>query len=269
MWQDSSILKPFSKNKPCYYCGAPPPSTREHAPVKSMFDAFDCDRITVPACDKHNTKKNLDDRAIVTFFIRGLYSGLKNGTLTGNVMRAFEAAEPWLGEAREVTLRPFMTDPLAQNDTPLPYIDEIGKVRAWMRQLTAALVWSVIGEFDSSIEWRNVAIWSPELVPDIGLLGPEQAALRLKRLQAIKADIDRLSLHWWSGWSSFPESYPPDIYRFEISFLPSQYLLQDSGEQEIIFRHWFYAQFSWYAWFTASQQVKQGIMDVIRKVHRV
>lgn len=52
--QDGTILKQFSKNSPCYYCGAPPPSSREHAPVRAMFEAFDCDSITVPACDEHN-----------------------------------------------------------------------------------------------------------------------------------------------------------------------------------------------------------------------
>jgi hypothetical protein len=265
--QDSSIVKQFNRSKPCYYCGAPPPSSKEHAPVKSMFEAFDCDSITVPACDRHNTAKNLDDRAIVAFFLRGLYTGFKSGTLTENVLRAFEVAERNLKNAREVTLRPLVVDPIGELDTPLSHIDETAKVKAWMRQLTAALVWSVVGEFDPSVRWDDAVVWSPEFAPDTGLLNIEEAKLRIERLQSIKSNINSLAVQWWPGWSSFPREYPRDIYRFELSFIPSQYLLRDESDTGIIFRHWFYSQFSWFVWFTAPQQVRLLIMNTVKKMH--
>jgi hypothetical protein len=265
--QDNLVVKQFNKNKPCYYCGAPPPSSREHAPVKSMFEAFDCDSITVPACDKHNTEKHLDDRAIVAFFLGGLYTGFKSGVLTENVLRAFEEAERNLKNAREVTLRPWVSDPLGNLDTPLSHIDALGKVRAWMRQLTAALVWSVVGEYDPEIKWDEAIVWSPEFAPDTGLLSIEEAGIQLERLQSIKANVNGLAVQWWPGWSSYPREYPRDIYRFELSFLPSQYLLIDGSKLEILFRHWFYGQFSWYVWFTTSQQIKLTLVDTVKKIH--
>ncbi len=265
--QASSVVKQFNKNKPCYYCGAPPPSSREHAPVKSMFEAFDCDSITVPACDKHNSAKSLNDRAIVTFFLRGLHTCFKSGTLTKDVLRAFEVAERSLRNAREVTLRPLVMDPLGKLNTPLSHIDEAAKVKAWMRQLTAALIWSVVGKRDTTIKWDEAIVWSPEFVPDTGLLSVEEAGIQLERLQSIKANVDRLAVQWRPGWSSYPREYPRDIYRFELSFLPSQYLLRDGNNLGILFRHWFYGQFSWYVWFTTSQQTKLTLVDTVKKIH--
>src|SRR6267143_939004 len=65
--------KQYSKRKPCYYCGAPPPSTAEHAPPKLMFSAFQSDSITVPSCSEHNNGKSDKDRAIITALIKSLY----------------------------------------------------------------------------------------------------------------------------------------------------------------------------------------------------
>ncbi|HEY4717548.1 MAG TPA: hypothetical protein VIH14_00910, partial [Anaerolineales bacterium] len=71
-------LKNYSRNQPCYYCGAPGPNGREHAPPQMMFTGFDCDSITVPSCDKHNTRKNIGDRAIITAILMGASQMLSN-----------------------------------------------------------------------------------------------------------------------------------------------------------------------------------------------
>jgi len=259
------LIKQFSKNKRCYYCGAPPPSSREHAPVEVMFEAFDCDSITVPSCDKHNTEKNLDDRAIVELLIKGLFIKFRYGSLTQNTLKAIEAAYPKLGNANEVSLRSWVKDPRGELDTHLSYLDKQVDINKWMIKLTAALVWSVIGDFDEAIEWDNAIAWSPEFVKGDDALGIEQAGLKLQKFRKLKTEITSLGAKWWSGWSAYPRSYPPDIYHFEISFLPSQYFLEDSSELEIIFRHRFYSTFSWYVWFTASKATKQSIMSIVRK----
>src|SRR5437667_5843967 len=93
------LTKQFNKHRPCYYCGAQPPSSREHAPIRAMFDAFDCSAITVPSCEAHNNDKNLADRAILSFFMRGLYYSLRDATLTPNVLKALAAAEKKLTHA--------------------------------------------------------------------------------------------------------------------------------------------------------------------------
>ena len=55
----------------CYFCGGPA-TTMEHAPPKQMFRAFECDSITVPSCDEHNTRRSASDQAIVSADIRNI-----------------------------------------------------------------------------------------------------------------------------------------------------------------------------------------------------
>ena len=57
----------------CYFCGQQATSD-EHAPPKKMFKGFDCDSITVPSCDLHNSSKGGNDRAIVNALIMPLYN---------------------------------------------------------------------------------------------------------------------------------------------------------------------------------------------------
>lgn len=262
------LLKQFRKNKRCYYCGAPPPSSREHAPIEAMFEGFSCDSITVPSCDKHNTEKNLDDRAIIEFLIKGSFIGLRYGSLTSNILKAIAITESKLGNANEVTLRSWVNDPQGKVNSLLSYVDNRIDIKAWMRQLTAALVWSATGDFDEAIEWDKATVWSPEFVPSKGdILEIEQAGLELQKLQTTKAEVLKASTWWWRGWSAEPRNYPPDIYRFEISFLPSQYFLQGDNKLEIIFRHWFYSKYSWYVWFAASEKIKKNIMNIAKTVN--
>jgi len=232
-----------------------------------MFEAFDCHSITAPACDTHNTVKSLDDRAIVTFFLRGLYHFLKTGSLTANQLKALEVAEHKLGEADEVTLQPLVRDPLGILDASLSHIDETKKVKNWMRLLTGALAWSVQGKYDSSVNWDEAIVWSLEYEIDTGQLDIEQAGLRSEKLRSIKAEVDRMSVHWWPGWSSYPKGYPPDIYCFDVSLLPSQYLLKSGSKSEVIFRHSFYGKFQWYVWFTAPETVKTAIANALQEVN--
>jgi hypothetical protein len=264
--QTGSLVKQFSAGKPCYYCGAPAPSIKEHAPVKMMFEAFDCDSITVPSCERHNTAKSLDDRAIVTFFLRGMYYSLKTGSLTTNQLKALDVPEYKPAKANEVTLQPLVRDPLGVVDAPLSHIDETKKVKDWMRLLTAALTWSVQGNYDPSVNWDQAIVWSPEYAADTGQLDIEQAGFRLGKLRSIKTEVDRISVYWWPGWTSYPKGYPPDIYRFHVSLLPSQYLLKNGSKSEVIFRHRFYGQFQWYVWFTASETVKTTIASALQEI---
>lgn len=264
--QDSLIVNQFSKHKPCYYCGAPPPSSREHAPVKSMLRPFECDSVTVPSCDEHNTDKNLDDRAIVTFFLKGLYYSFKTGALTTNQIAALQ--DYHLDHAQEVELDNLVMDPEGKFDVPLSHIDDTHKVMSWTRNLTAAIIWSGTGEHDQLIDWDNAYVWSPEYVEDRGKINLEEAQINFQRTRLIKEYVNRQSIHWWSGWSAYPRPIPPDIYRFEISQLPHQFLLENVTGLEMIIRHIFYGKFSWYVWFSASQSTWAIIMDKIIKVNR-
>jgi len=262
------LIQQFSQNKRCYYCGAPPPNSREHAPVRAMFEAFSCDSITVPSCDKHNTEKGLDDRAIVEFLIKGSFVGLRYGSLTPNIFKAMEKAEPKLGNADEVSLRSWLNDPQGELGSSLAYLDGSIDIKVWMRQLTAALVWSATGNFDESIEWDNARVSSPEFIQSEGGLEIEQARLELQRSRVAKAEITKAILSWWRGWSAYPRSYPFDIYHFEIGF-SSQDFLQENSESEIIFKHSFYRHYSWYVRFAASKETKKNISNVVKRVQDV
>lgn len=154
-------LKQFSKGKPCYYCGAPPPSTHEHAPPKFLFAGFDCDSITVPSCEEHNNEKGNQDRAIGTWLMKGLIRTLNSGvpktSLSSDVLKAIDTLSPDFAQAnREVRDLPLLNDEELSFDIPALNFG----VHDWIRQLSAALVWSVTGEFDGSIEWKDALVWN-------------------------------------------------------------------------------------------------------------
>jgi hypothetical protein len=232
-----------------------------------MFEAFDCDSITVPACDLHNSKRSLIDRAVLVFLLRALEYRFRSGSLTNNQMEAYRVAQPKLGYAKEVTTPPIVADPRGELDTTGSYIDECTKVEIYMRQLTAAMVWSVIGEFDCCINWDEARSWSPDFLAAKAPGSISAVGRQLKRQKSEKASIQDRALHWWSGWSSFPKEYPPDVYHFDVSLMPSQYMLKGGNEQEVTFAHRFYGDFTWYVQFVASQQTKYGIADVLKDIN--
>jgi hypothetical protein len=262
--QDRKLLKQFSRQKPCYYCGAPSPSQREHAPIKSLFEAFECDSITVPSCENHNTTRCKDDKIIKVFLLQGLYSGLRRGTLTENQIKALERVHDSPEVVHEVNLQPLVRNSLGLFNSPFSFIDETGRIRKWMRQLTSALVWSVVGWHDPLVDWDEAIGWSPEYIVSEEK-SIEYVQQELSALSNRKEQVNRMVTHWWRGWSAYPRAYPPDIYCFQIGLLPARYW-KNEGRPEVIFRHWFYGTFSWYVRFESSRQVQQVILDSVRRV---
>ena len=68
-------LHQCSRDKPCYYCGADPPSSREHVPPRALFSTWHGRRITVPACDRHSTSRSHIDEVIVAQIIFSVADG--------------------------------------------------------------------------------------------------------------------------------------------------------------------------------------------------
>lgn len=252
-------LKQYSKRKPCYYCGSSPPSSQEHAPPKLLFAAFDCDSITVPSCERHNNGKSDKDRAIVTWLIKSLNrafdSGLSTDSFSPTVIEAISHLKPNFAKAnRELSDHSFLSDP--ELDFKIPAINFTPY--AWICQLSAALVWSVTGEFDASIKWSEALVWNAlylqgpktrELLDVLGLMMMNQIA---------ESNIE--SFDWRLGWSAFPRKYPPEIYNFSICFSPT---LVQKIELEVAFRHQFYSCINWYIWFTPSKQTREALEDAI------
>jgi len=242
-----------SKHKnPCYYCGAQACSN-EHAPPKQMFKGFPCDSITAPSCDEHNSEKSGDDQAIVSAFLIPLHNRLEQygqdeHSLEANIVKAIDVAKPSFVRAkRKATSRPLLSaPPKVLSDLPdVSYLVPSVDLRAWVRQLTAALVFDGTLAFDPTIIWNEAIAWSPDWIweterPASG----EDAILLFEKKGEIKAQLEQFS--WQDGWSAHPRAYPPDIYEFWLCIEPEP--------QEVIFKHKFYNRYTWYVWFSASQE---------------
>ncbi len=245
-------LKQYSKHKPCYYCGAPPPSTQEHAPPKLMFAAFDCDRITVPSCEKHNTEKAGNDRAVITALIRTLHQTLEHrdstNSLPENVLKAINFLEPDFHQAnRELTSQSLLADP--ELDFKIPKLNI--SIFDWIRQLSAAMVWRATGEFDSSIDWSKADIWNALYLQDSNSWQVLDIAWQAEINHASEQIIE--SSDWKLGWSSTPRRYPSDIYNLKMCFSPP---FEQRKGVEVAFRHQFYSCLNWYVWFVPSHKIK-------------
>ena len=253
-------LKQFSPRSPCYYCGAPPPSSREHAPPDMMFNGFRCDKITVPSCSKHNTDKNLRDRGIITGLVMSAYQLWQHKpdspSLTKNVIKAIKIHEKNFNQAQnEVALRDFIsTPPQHLMNLRLPYLQPKVEIKGWVKQLTAALVWSVTGTYDPQIDWDKTLVDSPNYFQGPAPMEIETAQSTASCNYYIEERLQHST--WYPGWSSGRTGYPSDLYCFELCFF--------EGEQKILFRHRFYNSASiWYAGFTAPTETAQQLVKAL------
>lgn len=252
-------LKQYSKRKPCYYCGAPPPSTQEHAPAKLMFAPFNCDSITVPSCAAHNSEKSHKDRAVVTALIKSLTRALENGMsntdLPAETIEAIRYLEPNFRQAnREVFDRSLLKDPELDFDIPAIGVS----VPEWMRQLSAALVWSVVGDFDSSINWTDAFVWNSLYLQPTAPMSVVDISREVLANHFAEQQI--LSSVWEPGWSATPRSYPPEVFKFRVCFSPP---FERNNGREVALHFQFYHCLNWFVWFTPSNDSRELIRRAV------
>jgi hypothetical protein len=141
----------------CYYCGAQASSV-EHVPPKQFFKGFSCDSITVPSCDKHNTRKSGNDQAIVSACLLALYNGSERYSVEADITKAIETAKPSFVRAkRKAVSAPLISNP-PEDLVDLPNVAHLAAsadIRSWVRQLTAALVYDANQAFDPNIKWNE------------------------------------------------------------------------------------------------------------------
>ena len=255
-------LKQYSKWKPCYYCGAPPPSTQEHAPAKLMFAAFDCDSITVPSCIRHNSEKSHSDRAVVTVLTKSLVRAFENGMSTtdlpADAIKAIRSLEPNFRQAnREVFDRSLLEDP--ELDFAIPAVNV--SVFDWMRQLSAALVWSVIGDFDPSIKWNEIFVWNSLYMQPTVPMTVVDASMKVLLNQFTEQQI--LSSVWEPGWSATPRKYPSEVFRFRVCFAPP---FEQLKGQEVALHFQFYHCLNWFVWFTPTMSSRELLKRAVSLV---
>lgn len=226
------------KGQPCYFCGAPSDSA-EHAPPKQMFKGFECDRITAPACEKHNSKKGGNDQAIVSALLIPIANHPERYSLGEDVKKAVEVGRPSFERAKRKALnRPLVKNPTkAMANLPnVSYLQPSADIDGWIRMLSAVLAWDALRKRDESINWTDAVVWSPDWVPsdDPDSIPIDHAVEVVRRNLEVRRECETFS--WEDGWSAEPRGYPPSIYWFKIHI----------GEGEIAFWHKFYNCYSWY-----------------------
>jgi len=218
----------------------------------------------------HNTQKNIGDRAVITALIMvasiKFYGPNKSvAQLTPNVITAIKHTEPNFQEAKkQVDFRNFLIDPPDGLDNSIPYTQPETNIKGWCRQLTAALVWSVTGRFEPTINWDKALPWSPQYLESVGAIPTNEALSRLGEYQNLEEQFDKM--RWELGWSATPRRYPPDIYTFDLCRLEEPDKWQNMN---IVFRHSFYNKnFVWYVLFNAPKQIINSLMGTTDIEHR-
>jgi len=211
----------------CYFC-TKTATSREHVPPKQMFKGFECDSITVPSCDEHNSKKGGHDQAIVSAFLIPLHTGRNKYPLEPEIIQAIEFAKPAFERTKRFAVpSPFLKDPpKGLEDLPdLAHLEPSINVASWIRQLTAGIVYSKIGLANTTIGWSKATTWSPDWIPtdSPGPVAHREAVDRIKENQRKRALLDKLN--WQSGWSAYPRPYPNKIYKFDVHVFPDKYVM--------------------------------------------
>jgi hypothetical protein len=246
------------KGKQCYYCGASVTSM-EHAPPTQMFKMFPCDKVTVYSCNQHNTSKSGSDEAI----IKAMLISLSNTSYlypnrSSEIKKAIEVAEPYFHRLKSViTTHPIMENPPDNLGAKLAHLPPQIDIRQWMRQLTAALVYNAIRQYDPAIRWDEALVESPYWIPaKPGPIETGRLTDLLRKSFAKESEFESLG-GWQPGWPSGPNNYPPDIYRFELN----------CAYAPIIFKHRFFNSYSWYVGFEASQKTKMRLIHKLRDMN--
>jgi hypothetical protein len=246
-----------TSGKRCYYCGGLATSG-EHIPPKQMFKAFQCDSITVPSCDEHNSSKSRRDQAIVSALLIPLDAGRHRHPLKPEIKLAIETARPSFERAKRGAVRThFLKDPpQGLEDLPdLAHVAPSVHIFDWIRQLTAGIIYSGIGSASNTIRWSKATVWSPEWFPtdSPAPVNIEDAAQVLKSSHEKKLALE--SLTWQRGWSASPKPYPDIIYSFHFHFF---------ANKQVLIRHGLYDSYTWFVQFKASNS---NIAKLLRRLN--
>jgi hypothetical protein len=246
-------LHRFSQGKPCFFCGAPGPNSKEHTRPRAFFEGTECSKITVPACPKHNTDKAGTDNAIKAALLRGIDEMVASGAkkdVPDAVLRSIEAMQPKYRQAnRLVTMKPLISDHPDDTDVALPFLAKAAEVESWVKLLTAALLWSVTGTHDTASDWDNASAFSPSYFPGSRNvdLTPELLAEAYERNLYTWRNLEE-SGTWRHGWQPEPVAFPGEIYRFDVCLATS------NGRRAAVFKHHFFSAHPYYVWFETSAE---------------
>lgn len=242
---------------PCYYCGQPS-KTVEHLPPRMLVKNFDCDRITVPSCDVHNTRKSGVDQSILSAYAISLFEVMKSTKLSPNVVRAIsqiKKAFPFV--VRTAHKGSFPVSPGVMTNPPKTAILK-ADTHEWIKQLTAGILWDARHERDTLIDWDLVESWTPDIHPMPSQEYTREDVLKLMRTRFQTLDLTNRA-KFVKGWSSEPKPYPADIYRFELMI----------ESRNVVFRHVFFDSFTYYVVLPSIDSRTAAAIEAKIKEHKI
>src|SRR5574341_703173 len=237
-------LHQYSRQEPCYYCGAPPPSTREHVPPRGLFKNHNITSITVPSCDRHNYEKHGYDQGFITALHLCLREMVSHGltappTSPQTLEILAKIQDSQLGQVGE--FRQFLQDPPTGLEFDLPYIRSAQSMTDWICHITAGLVWAKLGRYHPAIEWESSYVRSPNFVEVPSSVSTDEAFEIATQWQMLRPKIE--AFPWHPGWLASPAGYPPEMYQYSHVLLETS---EDTTTSKIAFRHQFLGKLTWF-----------------------
>jgi hypothetical protein len=214
----------------CYYCGNKKTS-REHLPPQQIFRGFKVDCMTVPSCDKHNTKKTGDDEAIVKSMLMALEKG--DVSLNDDVKLALEIVKQHFHQVKRKASERTLYKHKDKDYNFIILSPEVD-LSDWIRKLSAGLIYYKTKFFDCNNQFANSIVFernsyhNHETPKDLSFY--EEEYNRKMELVRLLENVD-----WINGWNDTKNIYPETLYAFYYSFI---------GEKSIIIKHIFYQQFT-------------------------
>lgn len=239
----------------CYYCGQPA-TGQEHVPPKQMFRAFDCDSITVPSCEAHNTSKSFDDQIIIDLLAHAVEWQPRRVPLSHHAAEAVSLRySSFRHTKRRIQHAKLVEHPML---APTPYLEPETNIQAWMQHAAAALVFDGTGFQDASIDWPAAVVFSPTFLP-----GPKAPPLPLDDAAECLTERQRMgdaadgSFDWLEGWSAEPKAHPPDVFAFRVAF---------DDEGSVGLRLLFYGESRWYVITHMSGRTRRALRERLSRV---
>jgi hypothetical protein len=245
MLSEVSRKKQFKQS--CYYCGLPY-SSHEHAPPQQLFKGFTCNKVKVPSCDKHNTEKSGSDNAVIKAMLIALDTVAQKYPPKGDAAKAILLAKDYFYQVKNQVknISKFTGYP------SLTYVEAPVQMENWMRQLTAALIYSAIKKYDPKNDFDNATVFSPTWVKGTSTKEGLEIATALETQQLQEEGVKQNN--WQSGWASGKIDYPTGIYNFKVTF---NYI------EEVVFRHQFFDSLVWYVAVRTSKKSREKMLQKV------
>lgn len=195
--------------------------------------------------------------AIITSLVRGIHSLEYKRILpsSGDLVRStIEKIKRRYNQTKnDIYVQKFKGDSSSNQEIELAVTRSHVDIRGWSVQLTAGLVWSVIGR--SAVDWSRAWAWSPSQY-DSASVSASEAASNSEAAAEVEA-----SGTWRAGWSARPRPYPRQLYSFKVR----QSASAGGAECTMIFRHSFFERYQIYVQFFLPEDISHDINEFLGK----